>query len=118
MTRVTVGRTGRHLYVDRGRGMELQDYLRMLRRGWLTVVVVTAVGVGLASLYVAVAPRVFDGTTVLFVSARDPTTIGDRQQGAQFVTNAVVTSSEIIDSSTVLGPVAEELRLLKKLLRR
>ncbi|MGH3751266.1 MAG: polysaccharide biosynthesis tyrosine autokinase [Pseudonocardiaceae bacterium] len=91
--------------------MELQDYLRMLRRGWLTVVVVTAVGVGLASLYAALAPRVFDATTVLFVSAGDPTTISDLQQGAQFVTSAVVTYSEIIDSSTVLGPVAEELRL-------
>lgn len=91
--------------------MELQDYLRMLRRGWLTIVVVTAVGVGLASLYAALAPRVFDATTVLFVSASDPATIGDLQQGAQFVTNAVVTYSEIIDSSTVLGPVAEQRRL-------
>lgn len=91
--------------------MELQDYLRMLRRGWLTIVVVTVVGVGLASLYAALAPRVFDATTVLLVSASDPTTIGDLQQGAQFVNSAVVTYSEIIDSSTVLGPVVEELRL-------
>lgn len=91
--------------------MELQDYLRMLRRGWLTVVVVTAVSVGLASLYAALAPKVFDATTVLLVSASNPTTIDDLQQGAQFVTSAVVTYSEIIDSRMVLGPVAEQLRL-------
>lgn len=90
--------------------MELRDYLRMLRRGWPAVLAITALVVGLASLYLALAPKRYDAAAVLFVSADDLRTIDDLQQGSQFSSTAVVTYAEIIDSSTVLGPVASELR--------
>lgn len=90
--------------------MELRDYVRMLKRGWPTVVLFTALLVGLASLYLAVTPKHYEAGTTLFVSADDPQSITDLQQGSTFATSAVATYAKIIDSTTVLGPVAAELR--------
>ena len=90
--------------------MEIRDYLRMLRRGWPAVVLITMLFVGVAAGYLALAPKRYDATTVLFVSAANPKSINDLQQGAQFSRSAAITYAEIIDSVTVLGPVAERLR--------
>lgn len=90
--------------------MELRDYLRMLRRGWPAIVLVTALFVGLASLYLAVAPKRYESSTAVLVSASDPRTIGDLEEGRQFSVNAAATYADIVDSATVLGPVAAELR--------
>ena len=90
--------------------MDLRDYVRMLRRGWPTVVLLTALMVGLASLYLFLTPKNYEAGTTLFVSASDPQSIDDLQQGAVFATNAVSTYSKIVGSATVLGPVATQLR--------
>jgi polysaccharide biosynthesis transport protein len=90
--------------------MEIRDYLRMLRRGWPAVVLVTTFFVGIAAGYLALAPKRYDATTVLFVSAANPKNINDLQQGAYFSENAAITYAEIIDSITVLGPVGDRLR--------
>lgn len=90
--------------------MEIRDYLRMLRRGWPAVVLITTIFVGIAASYLVLAPKRYDATTVLFVSAANPKSISDLQQSAQFSATAAITYAEIIDSVTVLGPVAERLR--------
>ena len=90
--------------------MEIRDYLRMLRRGWPAVVIITTIFVGVAAGYVVLAPKRYDAATVLFVSAASPKSISDLQQSAQFSATAAITYAEVIDSSTVLGPVAERLR--------
>lgn len=83
----------------------------MIKRGWPAVLLLTLAALGLAALYLVVSPKSYESTTVLFVSANDPTSIADLEQGAQFSVNAVLTYAEIIDSATVLGPVAADLRL-------
>lgn len=90
--------------------MEIRDYLRMLRRGWPVVVLVTTIFVGIAAGYLVLAPKRYEATTVLFVSAANPKSISELQQSAQFSGTAAITYAEIIDSGTVLGPVAERLR--------
>lgn len=82
----------------------------MLRRGWPVVALVTVVFIGLAALYLVVAPKSYESTTALFVSASDPRDVGDLQRGAEFSTKAVNTYADVVDSATVLGPVAGELR--------
>lgn len=91
-------------------GLDLRDYLRMLRRGWPVVALVTLLVIGLAALYLAFAPKTYESTTALFVSAGAPQDIGDLQRGAEFSTKAATTYADIVDSATVLGPVAEQLR--------
>lgn len=91
--------------------MELRDYLRMLRRGWRTVVAVTAITLILAVVYLALTPKRYEATATLLVTANNPSSINDLQQGSQFATTAAVTYAEVIDSATVLGPVAANGRL-------
>jgi succinoglycan biosynthesis transport protein ExoP len=90
--------------------MEIRDYLRMLRRGWPAILVLTALFVGLAAAYLAVAPRRYDATTVLLVSPNNPTNIEELQAGNTFASYQVTTYAQIVDSATVLGPVAAALR--------
>ncbi len=90
--------------------MEIRDYLRMLRRGWLAVLAITAAVLGMSMAYLALAPKTYSATTVLYVSANDPESITDLQQGSQFTQNTAVTFAELIDSATVLGSVAQNLR--------
>ena len=90
--------------------MEIRDYLRMLRRGWPAVVLITTLFVGIAAAYLALAPKRYNASTVLFVSAANLRSISDLQQSAQFSATAAITYAEIIDSATVLGPIAERLR--------
>ena len=98
------------LRTHRGDCVELRDYLRMVRRGWLTILVITLLGVAAAFLYLAVTPKTYGASTTLFVATAAPDSINDLQQGANFAGTAVVTYAQIIDSGTVLTPVAAELR--------
>lgn len=90
--------------------MELRDYLRMLRRGWATILVVTLLGVAVAGLYVLLAPKQYEASAALFVTTAEPLTIEDLSQGNSFASTAVITYAQIVDSSTVLDPVSTELR--------
>jgi len=90
--------------------VELRDYVRMLRRGWPTIVLITALATGLAAAYLVIAPKRYEATAVLFVSAGSPRSAADLQQGVQFSGNAVATFADIIDSAVVLAPVADQLR--------
>lgn len=90
--------------------MDIRDYVRMLKRGWPVVLLGAAAFVALASVYLALTPKQYEATAVLLVSTKDPVSIGDLQQGALFSANAVNTYAQIIDSSTVLGPVATAMR--------
>lgn len=76
----------------------------------MIILVVTVLGVAIASIYIALAPKRFESSTALFVTTANPATIDDLQQGSNFSSTAVVTYAQIIDSSTVLGPVSSELR--------
>jgi polysaccharide biosynthesis transport protein len=90
--------------------MELRDYLRMLRRGWPVVVLITALFVALSALYLTLTPKVYESTAVLLVSAGNAEDTNDLTQGANFAGSAVTSYAKVVDSSTVLGPVAAQLQ--------
>lgn len=90
--------------------MELRDYLQILRRRWTVVVLITGLLVACASLYLAIAPKRYESTTSLLVSAAGLRTVDDLEQGATFARQAATTYATMIDSATVLGPVANDLR--------
>lgn len=90
--------------------MDIRDYIRMLKRGWPVVLFVATLFVLLAAAYLAVTPKRYESTAVLFVSTNVPANIGDLQEGRQFAADAVSTYTEIIDSPAVLAPAAAELR--------
>lgn len=90
--------------------LELQDYLHMLRRGWVLILTVAILFVGLAVAYSVLAPKRYESTTTLLVSTGPTRTAADLDQGSQFAARAVSTYAQLIDSATVLGPVAAQLR--------
>ena len=90
--------------------MELRDYIRMLRRGWPVIVLVTALVVALSALYVTVAPKSYEASTTLFVSGQNPASVGDLQEANSFAQIAVVTYGKIISSDAVLAPAGASLQ--------
>ena len=90
--------------------MDIRDYVRMLKRGWPVVLLGAVAFAVLASVYLALTPKQYEATAVLLVSTKDPGNVTDLQLGAQFSVNAVATYAQIIDSTTVLGPVATAMR--------
>ena len=90
--------------------MNIRDYIRMLRRGWPVVLLGAMVFVGLSIIYLVITPKQYESSTVLLVSARNPASVTELQNGAQFSANAASTYARMIDSSAVLGPVANAIR--------
>lgn len=95
---------------DRGVSrLEFQDYLRAIRRGWVSVVVVILVCLIFAGIYVSLVPRRYTTSTSLYVSASTPTTVDDLERASNFSTKAVTTYASLIDSASVLDPVSREI---------
>lgn len=89
--------------------MEFRDYLRMVKRGWPAIFLITAFFVAASVAYLVVSPKTYQARAVVYVSARGPQSIGDLQQGSQFVGDLVTTYAEIADSAVVLEPVSQDL---------
>jgi succinoglycan biosynthesis transport protein ExoP len=105
--------------------VDLRDYVQMLRRGWPTVLLLTALFLGLAAGYLALAPKRYQATAVLFVSLPKPESVTDRQLGLQFSSQAAITYAELVNSAIVLAPVAkstgldlDDLRVMVSAVRR
>lgn len=90
--------------------MEFRDYLRMLKRGWPAVILITALFVGAALAYLQFSPKTYEANAVVYVSARGSQSIGELQQGSQFVGDVITSYAEMADSAVVLQPVSDSLR--------
>ena len=93
--------------------MELRDYIRILRKGWILIVAMTLLGVaGAAIASIVMTPR-YVASTQLFVSVQtsDATTTGDLAQGSTAAQQKVRSYVDVVTSSRVLTPVIEELGL-------
>ena len=63
--------------------MELQDYLRIIRKRWMTIVITALVVVGLAALWTVSQPKRYTSSTRFFVSVSGADTAA-LQQGSTF----------------------------------
>ena len=88
--------------------VELQDYLRILRKRWLTIVITTLVVVGLAAAATALQTKQYASSTQFFVSVSGADTT-QLQQGSTFTQERVKSYSELLTTPRALNPVAEEL---------
>lgn len=92
--------------------MELQDYLKTLRRQWVVVVASTAAFLLLAGLYIATATPIYAAQTELFVAAESSTgTPQEQLEASDFTQDRVKSYVQVVNSEFVLQPVIDELEL-------
>jgi len=91
--------------------MELADYVLLLRKRWVSVVVVAALGLVLAGAYSLLATPSYAARSQVYVSVQGSDTTTDLLQGSNFTVRQVKSYVELATSPRVLDPVVEELGL-------
>lgn len=88
--------------------MELKDYLRVVRKRWVTIVVTTLIVVGFAAVWTATQTKQYTSTTQFFVSVSGSDN-AQLQQGSTFTQERVKSYAELLKTPRALTPVVEEL---------
>ncbi|SEJ40404.1 polysaccharide biosynthesis tyrosine autokinase [Demequina mangrovi] len=91
--------------------MELQDYLRILRKNWIAIVVLTVLGGGAGLAYSVVAEPTYTASAKVFVSTSNSSDVSELAQGNSFTQQRVKTYADLVKTSAVLQPVIDDLGL-------
>ena len=92
--------------------MTIQDYLRVMGRHWLLVLVSALVGTGVAFGVTQAMPKVYVATTTQFVRGLPTgTTAGADYQAAQFAQSRAKSYSVMIGNPDVLAGIISDLNL-------
>lgn len=91
--------------------MQLDDYLRILRKRWITLVASTLLGLAVgAGLTIASTP-LYQASTLVYVQVQSSGTIGELVQGGNFVQSQVKSYAEVVNQPRVLDSVIQSLGL-------
>jgi succinoglycan biosynthesis transport protein ExoP len=90
--------------------LEPREYLDILRRRWLSVLIITLTTLAAASLVTLAMPQRYTASTQLFfaVAGED---VADLAQGSSFAEKQMASYAQVATSPLVLDPVASELDL-------
>lgn len=91
--------------------MELRDYIRILRKSWLLIVLLTLVGVAAAATFSLLQKPMYTASTKVFVSTSSGQNVSDLAQGNSFTVQRVKTYSDLVTTPIVLQPVIAALEL-------
>ena len=91
--------------------MELNEYLDILRRRWLDVVIIVLVALALASAVTFAMPKKYTASTRLFIAVAGGQSVTDLAQGSNFAEKQMSSYAEVATSPRVLGPVIQQLGL-------
>lgn len=91
--------------------MELQDYLTILRKRWVSIVVITALAVAGAVAASLLMTPMYRATTQVFVSVQGSSSTTELLQGSSFTRQQVTSYTQLATSPLVLGPVIDEMGL-------
>ncbi|MCL2470820.1 MAG: polysaccharide biosynthesis tyrosine autokinase [Propionibacteriaceae bacterium] len=91
--------------------MEFREYLGVLRKYWVSIVVLTLLGVIGAGVYVVVTPPVYSSTSMVFLSVSIGNTAADYVQGTNYATAQARSFAQIVTTQQVLDPVVKDLQL-------
>lgn len=94
-----------------GPGLELRDYLRILRRNWILIVSVTLAGLLCGGALSILTKPTYVSQTQLFVSIQNSGSAQELQQGNNFSQARVQSYVEIVGSPAVLQPAIDALGL-------
>lgn len=92
--------------------MELREYVLILRKNWVLVVVFAILGLGAGAGASLLATPEYQSRTQLYVSVRsDSGSTGDLVQGANYSRQIVNSYVDVVKTGVVLDPVVEQLQL-------
>lgn len=91
--------------------MALSDYLRVLRKNWLAVLVMTIVGLSAATVFTLTRTPTYESSSTVFVSTQGGTTTAELQQGSTFTQARINTYVGLVSTPAILEPVIQGLGL-------
>jgi capsular exopolysaccharide synthesis family protein len=91
--------------------VELRDYIRILRKSWVLIVLLTLVSVGVAAAYSLTQTAQYSATAKVFVSTQSTGSTSDLAQGNNFTVQRVKTYADLVATPIVLLPVIGTLEL-------
>lgn len=92
--------------------MELRDYVRILHRNWILILVLLIVGLAGGAGYAAMQKPKYVSSTQLYVSVRtEGAATGDLVQGTTFARQMVASYVDVVGTALVLEPVIDDLDL-------
>ena len=91
--------------------MELRDYIRILRKGWVLITVLALVGVAAAATFSIIKTPEYSASAKVFVSTQAGGTVSDLAQGNNFTQQRVKTYADLVSTPIVLLPVIASLKL-------
>ncbi len=94
--------------------MDLQTYLKVLRKRWRVVVVTVIALVALASAYTALSTKTYASSLQFFVSTSDSSNAAQLAQGSTFSQARVTSYTQLVTAPVVLQPVIDKLQLPDK----
>lgn len=89
--------------------MELREYLAILRKRWVSVAIVTVLGLVLAAAVSLVMTPQYEARARLYVAVVSGDSVGELTQTATFAERQLASYAEMATSPLVLGPVSEQL---------
>lgn len=91
--------------------MELRDYIRVLRKRWLLVTLITVLCLAGATAATSLMTPKYEAKTQLFVSTQASDDASQLLQGSSFSQQRVKSYADIVTSPRVLQPVIDQLGL-------
>ena len=91
--------------------MELRDYVEILRRRWMSVVILALAGLALGSVISLAMTPVYTATTRLFFAVAGSESVTDLAQGSTFAEKQMSSYAEVATSPIALEPVIRKLDL-------
>ncbi|MDY7542555.1 MULTISPECIES: Wzz/FepE/Etk N-terminal domain-containing protein [unclassified Cryobacterium] len=83
--------------------MELRDYIRILRKSWVMILLLALVAVAAASTYSILQTPKYSAVAKVFVSTQASGTTSDLAQGSSFTVQRVKTYSDLVGTPIVLS---------------
>jgi polysaccharide biosynthesis transport protein len=90
--------------------VEPHEYLDILRRRWMSVLIIALLTLALASVVTLVMPKKYTATTRLFFAVAG-NSVSDLAQGSSFAEKQMSSYAEVATSPLVLEPVVQQLAL-------
>ncbi|MFD1212061.1 polysaccharide biosynthesis tyrosine autokinase [Arthrobacter sp. GCM10027362] len=91
--------------------MEIQDYLRLLRKRWRAITAITMLCVAAALALAWMAQPMYRTQVAVFFSVAEGESFNDLAQGGVYSQRQVVSFAELATSPLVLNPVIKDLKL-------